>query len=81
MRAGLQGHWELVLCSNCSAEDSKSYAFKIAVDDMLDELMTPRVLGAALSQCTEVSVHGLSHKQEKTTWQKNCRPKKTSGTI
>lgn len=66
VRAELQGHWELVVCSSCSAEDSKSYAFKTAVDDMLDKLMTPRVLGAALSQYTEVSVYGLSHKQEKT---------------
>lgn len=32
---------------------------------MLDEVITPRVLGAALSQYTEVSVHGLSHKLEK----------------
>lgn len=51
--------------SDYSAEDSESYTFKIAVDDVLDELMTPRVLGAALCECTEVSVHGLSHKQEK----------------
>lgn len=58
------------MCSNCSAEDSKSYAFKFAVDDVLDELMTPRVLGAALSQYTEVSLHGLSHKQEKAIWPK-----------
>lgn len=29
---------------------------------MLDKLMAPRVLGAALSQYTEVSVYGLSHK-------------------
>lgn len=67
--------------SCCSAEDSKSYTFKIAVDDVLDELMTPRVLGAALSQYTEVSLHGLSHKQEKTIWPKNCRSKKAFGTI
>lgn len=68
--------------SHCSAEDSKSYAFKIAVDDMLDKLMAPRVLGAALSQYNEVSVYGLNHKQgKKTMWQKNCRPKKTFGTI
>lgn len=65
VRAGLQGHWELVVSSDCSAEDSKRYAFKIAVDDMLDKLMTPRILGAPLSQYTEVSVYGLSHKQEK----------------
>lgn len=58
--------------SNCSAEDSKSYAFKIAVDSMLDELMTPRVLGAALCEYTEASVHGLSHKQEKSIWPKRC---------
>lgn len=81
VRAGLQGGWELVVCSNCSAEDSKSCAFKIAVDDMLDELMTPRVPGAVLSEYTEVSVHGLIHKQEKNIWVKNCRPKKTAGTI
>lgn len=57
-RGELQGHWELVLCSSCSAQDSKSYPFKIAVDDMdefMDELMTPRVLGAALSQYTVFS--------------------------
>lgn len=81
VRAELQGHWDLVLCSNCSAEGSKSYPFKIALDDMLDEVITPRVLGAALSQYTEVSVHGLSHKLEKTIWPKNCRPEKTFDTI
>lgn len=61
-----------MVCSNCSAEDSESYAFKIAVDDTLDELMTPRVLGAALCEYTEVPVHGLSHEQEKSIWPKKC---------
>lgn len=54
-----------VVCSDSSAEDSKSYAFKMAVGGTLDELMMPRVLGAALRGYTEFSVHGLSHKQEK----------------
>lgn len=38
---------------------------------MLDELMTPGVLGAALCEYTEVSVHGLCHKQEKAYGQKD----------
>lgn len=62
----------MVLCRGCSAEDPKSYAFKIAVNAMLDELMTPRVLEAALCEYTEVSVHGLSHKHEKSLWPKRC---------
>lgn len=31
------------MCTDCSAEDSKSYAFRTAVGDILEELMTARV--------------------------------------
>lgn len=43
-----------MVCSDCSAEDSKSYTFRTAVGDMLNEFMTARVLGAALCEYTEV---------------------------
>lgn len=55
----------LVVCSVSLAEDSKSYALKIALDGMLDELMTPKVPVAALREHAEVLVCGLSHKTRK----------------
>lgn len=55
----------LVVCTDCSAEDSKSYALKIALDGMLGELITPEVPVAALREYAEVLVCGLNHKTRK----------------
>lgn len=55
----------LVVCTDCSAEDSKNYALKIALDGMLGELIAPEVPVAALCEYAEVLVCGLSHKTRK----------------
>lgn len=55
----------LVVCTDCSAEDSKSYALKIALGGMLDEWIAPKVPVAALREYVEVLVCGLSHKTRK----------------